>query len=107
MRTHAHASADRFNLVDCLHDYRYAVTIHGDDVLAHNNWEIGESWLQRYKCVLIPCIVLHDRPTERASRFFRFLVDPTTLNITNRWRRERGEAELHSSEYSSEQPIPV
>ena len=40
---------ERFNLVDCLHDYRYAVTIHGDDVLAHNNWEISENWLQRYK----------------------------------------------------------
>ncbi|KAI0637810.1 hypothetical protein C8Q77DRAFT_1047586 [Trametes polyzona] len=76
---------DRFNLVDCLHDYRYAVTIHGDDVLAHNNWEIAESWLQRYK----------------------FLVDPSTLGITNRWRRERGESELHVSEYSSEQPIQV
>ncbi|KAH9853766.1 hypothetical protein C2E23DRAFT_727874 [Lenzites betulinus] len=76
---------DRFNLVDCLHDYRYAITIHGDDVLAHNNWEIAESWLQRYK----------------------FLVDQATLAITNRWRRERGDAELHVSEYSSEQPIQV
>ncbi len=38
--------------MDCLHDHRYAVTIHGDDVLAHNNWEIAESWLQRYKYVL-------------------------------------------------------
>ncbi|CDO74049.1 hypothetical protein BN946_scf185043.g99 [Trametes cinnabarina] len=76
---------DRFNLVDCLHDYRYAVTIHGDDVLAHQNWEIAESWLQRYK----------------------FLVDPATLSITNRWRRERGEPELHVSEYSTEQPVQV
>ncbi|KAI0356632.1 hypothetical protein OH77DRAFT_1477874 [Trametes cingulata] len=74
---------DRFSLVDCLHDYRYAVTIHGDDVLAHNNWEIAESWLKRYK----------------------FLVDPATLTITNRWRRERGEPELPLSEYSSEQPV--
>ncbi|KAI0721870.1 hypothetical protein C8T65DRAFT_170219 [Cerioporus squamosus] len=76
---------ERFNLVDCLHDYRHAVTIHGDDVLAHNNWEISESWLQRYK----------------------FLVDPTTLNITNKWRRERGDPELHGSEYSTEQPNQV
>ncbi|KAI0771869.1 hypothetical protein BD413DRAFT_475186 [Trametes elegans] len=76
---------DRFNLVDCLHDYRFAVTIHGDDVLAHNNWEIAETWLQRYK----------------------FLVDTATLNITNRWRRERGESELLVSDYSSEQPVQV
>ena len=41
--------SERFNLVDCLHEYRLAVNIHGDDVLAHNNWEISESWLQRYK----------------------------------------------------------
>lgn len=43
--------SERFNLVDCLHEYRVAVNIHGDDVLAHNNWEISESWLQRYKYV--------------------------------------------------------
>jgi hypothetical protein len=41
-------STGRFNLVDCLHDFASAVTIHGDDVLAHANWEIGESWLRRY-----------------------------------------------------------
>ncbi|KAI0723380.1 hypothetical protein C8Q76DRAFT_615413 [Earliella scabrosa] len=76
---------ERFNLVDCMHDYRLAVTIHGDDVLAHNNWEISEAWLSRYK----------------------FLVDPTTLNITNKWRKERGEPELHVSEYSTEQPTNV
>ncbi|KAH9951775.1 hypothetical protein B0H21DRAFT_684766 [Amylocystis lapponica] len=70
----------RFDLVDCLHDYRLAVTIHGDDVLAHSNWEITESWLQRYK----------------------FLVDPATLNITNRWRRERGEPELRFGDFTAD-----
>ncbi|KIP12825.1 hypothetical protein PHLGIDRAFT_113414 [Phlebiopsis gigantea 11061_1 CR5-6] len=67
----------RFDLVDCLHDYRTAITIHGDDVLAHGNWEISDSWLQRYK----------------------FLVDPATLTVVNRWRRERGEPELLVSDY--------
>ncbi|KAI0069014.1 hypothetical protein BV25DRAFT_1925416 [Artomyces pyxidatus] len=62
----------RFNLVDCLHDYATAVTIHGDDVLAHSNWEIGETWLRRYG----------------------FLGDQATLNICNKWRRERGLPEL-------------
>ncbi|EJF62966.1 hypothetical protein DICSQDRAFT_135222 [Dichomitus squalens LYAD-421 SS1] len=76
---------ERFNLVDCLHDYRLAVTIHGDDVLAHQNWEISDTWLQRYK----------------------FLVDPATLNITNKWRRERGDPELHVGEYSTEPPNQV
>lgn len=38
----------RFDLVDCLLEYRNAVTIHGDDVLAHSNWEINEKWLRKY-----------------------------------------------------------
>ena len=41
-------SIGRFNLVDCLHDFASSVTIHGDEVLAHANWEIGETWLRRY-----------------------------------------------------------
>lgn len=44
----------QFDLVDCLHDYRHAITIHGDDVLSHQNWEIAESWLKRYKYVHSP-----------------------------------------------------
>ena len=46
---HDLALSGRFDLVDCLHDYRTAITIHGDDVLAHANWEISEQWLSRYK----------------------------------------------------------
>ena len=34
--------------MECLYDYRVAVTIHGDDVLAHSNWEIGEKFLRKY-----------------------------------------------------------
>jgi hypothetical protein len=54
----------RFDLVDCLLDYRNAVVIHGDDVLNHANWEIGEKWLRQYGYVshlvflwnlLVPC----------------------------------------------------
>jgi hypothetical protein len=62
----------RYDLVDCLFDYRNAITIHGDDVLAHSNWELDEKWLRQYG----------------------FLVDQATLNACNRWRRERGETEL-------------
>ncbi|CCM01690.1 uncharacterized protein FIBRA_03754 [Fibroporia radiculosa] len=74
----------RFDLVDCLHDYRSAVVIHGDDVLAHSNWEISETWLQQYK----------------------FLADQATLMITNRWRRERGESELRLADFQ-EHPTSV
>jgi len=66
----------RFDLVDCLMEYRSAVTIHGDDVLAHANWEIGEKWLQKYG----------------------YLIDQSTLNIANRWRKERGESEMKLSD---------
>jgi hypothetical protein len=30
--------------------------------------------------------------------WFRFLIDKSTLNIANRWRRERGEPELRLSD---------
>lgn len=38
----------RFDLVDCLHEYINSLTLHGDDVLAHLNWEISEKWLRRF-----------------------------------------------------------
>ncbi|KZT72599.1 hypothetical protein DAEQUDRAFT_663954 [Daedalea quercina L-15889] len=72
----------RFDLVDCLHDYHNEVTIHGDDVLAHTNWELSENWLHRYK----------------------FLVDQATLAIANRWRRERGESELRLADFQDTVP---
>lgn len=70
----------RYDLSECLHDYRRGVTIHGDDVLAHNNWEIGEPFLRKYS----------------------FLIDNVILNISNRWRKERGESELRSADYVTE-----
>ncbi|KAJ7742432.1 hypothetical protein DFH07DRAFT_836441 [Mycena maculata] len=75
----------RFDLVDCLLDYRNAVIIHGDDVLAHSNWEISEKWLRQYG----------------------FLVDPATLNIVNRWRRERAEPELRIADITSAENTPA
>ncbi|OCH88300.1 hypothetical protein OBBRIDRAFT_795349 [Obba rivulosa] len=76
----------RFDLVECLHDYRTAVSIHGDDVLAHSNWEIGENWIRKYKV----------------------LIDQETLAITNRWRRERGDPELRLSDMGDDaQGTPV
>ncbi|KIM45986.1 hypothetical protein M413DRAFT_441044 [Hebeloma cylindrosporum] len=62
----------RFELVDCLMDLRSSVIIHGDDVLAHSNWEMGEKFIRKYS----------------------FLIDSPVLKTTNRWRRERGEPEL-------------
>lgn len=83
--------------MDCLYDYRNAVIIHGDDVLAHSNWEISEKWLRQYgyvKLNLLHYFVL---------KFFSFLVDQATLNVSNRWRRERGEPELRPADIASEQ----
>jgi len=67
----------RFDLVDCLHDYRLSVKIHGDDVLSHLNWEISDAWLNKYSS----------------------LVDTPTIDIVNRWRRERGDPELRASDF--------
>ncbi|KAI0003007.1 hypothetical protein BJV74DRAFT_565544 [Russula compacta] len=71
----------RFNLVDCLHDFASGVTIHGDDVLAHANWEISETWLRRYG----------------------FLVDSNTLSTSNKWRRDRGLPELRMVDIAPDQ----
>ena len=51
-------SKGRYDLVDCLHDYRLAVKIHGDEILNHANWEISvgvtensvRNLLKRYAC---------------------------------------------------------
>lgn len=84
MRDRAILLSGRFDLAECFGDLMRAVIIHGDDVLAHANWEIGLSWLKRY----------------------HFLVDDSILNESiNPWRRKRGERELtmqdiQPSEYS-------
>ncbi|QRW19216.1 bZIP transcription factor [Rhizoctonia solani] len=73
MRDRAILLSGRFDLAECFADLMRAVIIHGDDVLAHANWEIGLNWLKRY----------------------HFLVDETILNESiNPWRRKRGEREL-------------
>ncbi|KIJ56562.1 hypothetical protein M422DRAFT_22723 [Sphaerobolus stellatus SS14] len=74
----------RFDLADCIHSYLKNTTIHGDDVLAHANWEINEEWLKQYG----------------------YLVDPSTLALTNRWRKERGEPEIPYSEIAPSEQLP-
>ncbi|KAF8592500.1 hypothetical protein K439DRAFT_1625854 [Ramaria rubella] len=74
----------RFNLADCIHSYLTATTIHGDDVLAHANWEIHESWLKQ----------------------FGYLIDATTLAMTNRWRKERGAPEISLSDIAPSEQLP-
>ncbi|EIM21832.1 hypothetical protein WALSEDRAFT_60263 [Wallemia mellicola CBS 633.66] len=46
--------------------------IHGEDVLNWENWELGEEFCQNYW----------------------FLMDAQMLNVTNKWRNERGESLL-------------
>jgi hypothetical protein len=45
--------ADKYDAAECLSDFRQTVRIHGDDVLSHVNWELDESWLKKYRCVLV------------------------------------------------------
>ncbi|CAE6400000.1 unnamed protein product [Rhizoctonia solani] len=73
MRDRAILLTGRFDLAECFADLMRAVIIHGDDVLAHANWEISLNWMKRY----------------------HFLVDEPILNDSiNPWRRKRGEREL-------------
>lgn len=68
----------RYDLLDCLHEFRLSVKIHGDEILNHANWEITEKWLRRYS----------------------LLVDTQTIEVVNRWRRERGDTELRVADFA-------
>lgn len=73
MRDRAILLSGRFDLAECFADLMRAVIIHGEDVLAHSNWELSLSWMKRY----------------------HFLVDETILNESvNPWRHKRGEHEI-------------
>ncbi|QRV76665.1 bZIP transcription factor [Ceratobasidium sp. AG-Ba] len=86
MRDRAILLSGRFDFAECFADLMRAVIIHGEDVLAHSNWELSLSWMKRY----------------------HFLVDEAILNESvNPWRRKRGEREINmqdiqpsSTEYS-------
>ncbi|KZW03872.1 hypothetical protein EXIGLDRAFT_715920 [Exidia glandulosa HHB12029] len=72
----------RYDLAGCVFSFGQMGIVHGDDVLSQNNWELGRGWLQQYG----------------------FLVDQGILNITNRWRAERGEPEILMSELGISEP---
>ncbi|KAG1820364.1 uncharacterized protein BJ212DRAFT_1339678 [Suillus subaureus] len=74
----------QISLADCLFDYKKAIKLHGDDVLAQHNWELAEWWLRKYS----------------------YLVDKVTLNVCNRWRRERGEPDLLLSDIGAQVDSP-
>lgn len=90
--------ADRYELLDCAMDLRQSIIIHGDDVLAHSNWEIGEKFLRAYGCVFFKLRGLKYILTAG----YRFLIDTAVLKVSNRWRRERGEPELSLSDITGE-----
>jgi hypothetical protein len=75
----------QISLADCLFDYKKAIKLHGDDVLAQHNWELAEWWLRKYS----------------------YLIDKVTLNVCNRWRRERGEPDLLLSDIGAQGDSPA
>ena len=87
---------ERYDLVDCLVDMRAATTIHGDDVLAHQNWELGENFIRKYRYVSLSKLL------KFSNYFDSFLVDASLLKVVNRWRRERGEPEIVLPENAGE-----
>jgi len=92
----------RYSLPDCLIDYRRSIMLHGDDVLAHNNWEISEPFLRQYRWVWR----FREAWVVGWEIWPSFLIDPATLNITNRWRKERGEPEFRLSELTGSDSVP-
>ena len=79
--------------------YLWSAIVHGDDVLAQSNWELGEDWLKRYGSVFSP---LCAGVTVLMGHFIRFLVDEGVLASVNKWRRARGDAELSMSDISAD-----
>jgi len=67
---------DRYSLPEVIHSLFLNSTIHGDDVMQHENWELHKPWLEKYP----------------------FLVDDSVLQIANKWRRERGDNEIARAE---------
>lgn len=93
----------QFSLADCLFDYKKAIKLHGDDVLAHSNWELAEWWLRKYSSGQ------HPPHSSRLLTFLdnRYLIENSTLSICNRWRRERGESELTMSDIGAQGDSPA
>ncbi|KAF8313419.1 hypothetical protein DL93DRAFT_2081116 [Clavulina sp. PMI_390] len=75
---------DQYDFAKCLTEFLWTVIIHGDDVLAHNNWELGEQWLRTYG----------------------FLVDDGVLACCNKWRRARGDVELTMADIQPDNNSP-
>ncbi|BGO99790.1 hypothetical protein NBRC10513v2_004018 [Rhodotorula toruloides] len=67
---------DQFALPTLIEDFCNGVSVNGDDSLAPEAWELSEEFIRKYW----------------------YVVDQETLQITNRWRKERGETELSLSE---------
>ncbi|GAA6016693.1 hypothetical protein JCM11491_000209 [Sporobolomyces phaffii] len=63
---------DQYPLAELTKDLFLAIRIHGNDLLLSENWELSAEFLRKYW----------------------FVIDDTVLDITNRWRKARGEPEL-------------
>jgi len=76
----------RYDLADCLFQFGSSSRIHDeDDALAQGSWELPEAWLRQ----------------------FWFLVEQSTLDITNHWRMKRGEPELTLADLGATEQIPA
>ncbi len=73
-------------------DLKRSITIHDDDVLAHQNWELGEDFIRKYRYVAQLVTVCKD--ANLGCYDYSFLVDAPLLKIVNRWRLERGDLEI-------------
>ncbi|GAA5819952.1 hypothetical protein JCM11251_005423 [Rhodosporidiobolus azoricus] len=63
---------DQYSVDELIQDFTVAIQIHGDDLLSPDAWELSETFLKKYW----------------------YVIDQEVLDISNRWRSERGEAPL-------------
>lgn len=53
----SNGNIDKFDMAEALVVFMHSVTLHGEDILSHTNWEIGERFLYQFPYVSFLCYV--------------------------------------------------
>jgi len=94
-----------YDLADAVHTLFTTSIIHTDDLLTHSNWEVSEEWFVKFGLVQTISFALSSLffpfpfgflqgETRLTNGSTRYLATRSMLEATNKWRRERGEAEI-------------
>ena len=90
--------------------------IHGDEILNHANWEISVGYTSEtssHPAEILrtlrkngsdvtsePGFCVCKDPKVDDKTFYSLLVDTQTVEVVNRWRRERGDPELRVADFA-------